>query len=212
MAHAMKRVGNDVLLTEITDIGHNTWTRTYNRMEFYNWLVSAQRGQPPDSHRPTPAVLSAALNTPPSDSRERLQHELSRFANYWWLTNCGESMQPGLKTNVNGKRRVFLTEPLTPEIPCLLRTGWTIPQDRKASLHLIVSCQPQGEWRLVVVVNHHELLSQVVNEKTTTNGWLDTSVDLTAYAGQDIDLEVKNAATTSANAGAYWATLALEIK
>ena len=39
MVEALKQCGGDVRLTLYPDLGHNSWTRTYNTMELYSWML-----------------------------------------------------------------------------------------------------------------------------------------------------------------------------
>ena len=39
MVEALEKCGGDVRLTLYPDLGHNSWTRTYNNMELYSWML-----------------------------------------------------------------------------------------------------------------------------------------------------------------------------
>jgi predicted peptidase len=44
MVEALKACGGDVRLTLYPNLGHNSWTRTYNNMELYAWLLRHRKG------------------------------------------------------------------------------------------------------------------------------------------------------------------------
>lgn len=46
MAEALEKVGNQAKLTIYPNVGHNSWTETYNNPEFYEWLLSHQKKMP----------------------------------------------------------------------------------------------------------------------------------------------------------------------
>ena len=43
MVEALKQCGGDVRLTLYPDLGHNSWTRAYNNMELYSWLLQRKK-------------------------------------------------------------------------------------------------------------------------------------------------------------------------
>jgi predicted peptidase len=43
MVEALKQCGGEVRLTLYPDLGHNSWTRTYNNMELYSWLLQHKK-------------------------------------------------------------------------------------------------------------------------------------------------------------------------
>ncbi len=43
MVEALKQCGGDVRLTLYPDLGHNSWTRAYNDMELYSWLLRQKK-------------------------------------------------------------------------------------------------------------------------------------------------------------------------
>ncbi len=46
MVDALRKAGGKVALTVYPDVGHGSWTRTYDNEAFYRWLLSNQRGRP----------------------------------------------------------------------------------------------------------------------------------------------------------------------
>ena len=68
-----------------------------------------------------------------------------------------------------------------------------------------VSHHPHGDWLLCVRVNGELISDQLVGSGTVSaNEWLDVSVDLSSYAGTQINLSIENLANDWHNEWAYW--------
>lgn len=212
MASALIWAGGDVMLSEVPDIGHNVWVDVYNHIEFYQWLALARQGQTSIASRPTQPELDAVLSLAAGESEQQLTRDFEQFAPYWMLINCANNPGRGLKGGFHGKRNVFMTFPLAADIPAVLRTTWAIPAGHKAKLVIVAGPQRKGEWKLIVHVNGKEALWRLMNSRTCRNGWMENSIDLSAYAGQAVNLEVIDAATGPQNAGACWARVAVEVE
>jgi putative membrane-bound dehydrogenase-like protein len=98
---------------------------------------------------------------------------------------------------------VIRTHPASPTEPTTLQRQVTLPSDAQL-LRLGVQHHPGGHWKLVVVVNHQELYSQVINAEACRNGWLDLELDLSAFANQTVDLRLENHSHEQQLAFAYW--------
>jgi predicted peptidase len=46
MVEALRACGGSVWLTTYPDLGHDSWTRTYNNPHFFAWLFAQRRGLP----------------------------------------------------------------------------------------------------------------------------------------------------------------------
>ena len=142
----------------------------------------------------TPAAVKAAFG---------------QFAPGWTIAFCGTDMEPGLRAVELGRPNVFLTHPLDRETACVLSRQVAIPAGRKTTLDLTVGHHPDGDWDLVVRADMRELLTQAIGKHTATNGWRDVSIDLTAYAGKTVLLELVNKPTGWSWEAGYWARIAL---
>ena len=142
----------------------------------------------------TPAAVKAAFG---------------QFAPGWTIAFCGTDMEPGLRAVELGRPNVFLTHPLDRETACVLSRKVEIPAGRKTTLDLTVGHHPDGDWDLVVRADMRELLAQAIGKHTATNGWRDVSIDLTAYAGKTVLLELVNKPTGWSWEAGYWARIAL---
>ena len=155
---------------------------------------------------------------PPADSKftpeEMAQIKMSagdiaaaikKFAPGWEVKNCGEDMQPGLKGEFRGRKNVLLTHPLNRTTPCVLTRKAEIPADGKCVLKLAVSHHEKGDWDLIVKADGKELLRKTIGKETVNEkGWAEIEVDLSAFAGKTVKLELLNQPTGWALEGGYW--------
>jgi pimeloyl-ACP methyl ester carboxylesterase len=214
MTDALVQAGLDATLTEVPGEGHGAWDRYYPKPGFYDWLLANRRGRPPAPDRLSPAQLIALglTDTPDMQAIAKLSAQFKKFLPYWQLLNCGPDNQPGLRPEFNGHTGVFVTNPLNRDIPAMLQTTWTLTPGRKAALHLQVGRDPKGAWQLSVRADSKEVFSQAIDATTTPTGWADLSVDLSAYAGQAVRLEVLNRALGDAKPSAYWGRVQVDYR
>lgn len=139
--------------------------------------------------------------------RGPLWRDLSVFAPGWGLGECMNDSMLGLKDSIQGRMNVLVTYPVNQQTPCHLTRTLSLPSQTSTTLQLSVGHVPNGHWILVVKANNDELLRQGINRETAPGGWLDVSVDLSAYAGGDVRLDLFNEADGRAIAGGYWATI-----
>ena len=93
------------------------------------------------------------------------------------------------------------THPLDRKKPCYLVRELEVPRGKKTLLQLKVSHHPHGDWQLRV------LADQLVSAETVTDEWLDVTVDLSKYAGSQVQLRIENRANDWQNEWAYWHTV-----
>ena len=208
MFASLRGAGVDVHLTEVPGSGHDTWGRFYPKKDFYTWFTFHEKNKPPRPGRPTAGQLLAIGYQPPEN--QKLKDEFQKFAPWWHLVNCGGDMSPGLKAEANGRKNVFVTHPLTDQIPCMLQVTWKIPAGCKTRLHLSVGHHPHGDWRLVVRVEGKDRLVRDVSRATCRNGWMDLAIDLSEHAGSDVRIELLNAATGWNNEAGFWSRIEFE--
>jgi hypothetical protein len=135
---------------------------------------------------------------------------LDRFAPGWRLQDCSTDPMLGLKDKINGREKVLITLPLENSTPCRLMSSKTLPETPHKNLHLVVGHYIYSQWFLVVMANSEEILRQEVSPDTSTDGWMDVTVDLSAYAGKSIQLELWNLASGYGTGGAYWGSIKME--
>lgn len=127
-----------------------------------------------------------------------------------FITGASGEDGVSLLSEYRGRATVVRTHPVNEETPCVLASEVTLPSDKKAKLLLSVGCdENEGDWRLVVKANGDMVLDTIVGPQTTENGWVDLSIDLSAYAGKQVKLELHNAATGWNYEFAYWGRAAV---
>jgi cysteinyl-tRNA synthetase len=209
MAEALRQAKADMIYTEVPDRGHDLWETYYWSKAFYEFLLLHRRGQPVPANRPSANELKAIARTEPATMDAKLAEPFKKFLPWWQLLNCGADMEPGLRQELRGRRNVFVTHPLDSSTPCRLQTTVSVPKNKKTVLNLVISHDPRGDWELVVRVAEQEALRVVVGPETAKDGWLEKSVDLTSYAGQDVRIELLNSPTGWNYEAAYWGKVAV---
>ena len=103
-------------------------------------------------------------------------------------------------------RPAVQTHPINRETPCTLyRSRCHIPEDKITTLNLIVSHHPHGDWQMRVLVDGDVIADKLVSSQTVgKDEWLNVSVDLSDYAGKQIDLWIENKANNWNNEWGYW--------
>jgi hypothetical protein len=135
-----------------------------------------------------------------------LTEAMQTFAPGWACKDCGEDMDPGMKDEALGKQTVLLTHPLDEEKPCILTKKVEIPEDNKTTLHLTVGHHPEGDWQLIVKADGEALFNESIGGE---EAWRDVAVDLSAFAGKTITLDLLNQPTGWRFEGGYWARIEL---
>ena len=96
------------------------------------------------------------------------------------------------------------THPIKRGVPSVLSRKLKIEDDMKTILRATVSHHPHGDWELRVRVNGKIISRKEVSSKTVTNEWLTHEVDLSPYAGKEINLQLENQPTDWRNEWGYW--------
>jgi hypothetical protein len=82
-----------------------------------------------------------------------------------------------------------------------------VPADLKTRLVVEASHHDNADWQLVVRADGKTLLDREVSAKTAADGWLSATVDLTPFAGKQIEVELENRPTGWSNEFGYWGTV-----
>ena len=161
-----------------------------------------------------PGPIAGSRFTP--EEMEKIEFTLEktfrRFASGWDIRDCGDQMDPGLQDSWGGKKNVFVTHPLDRQTGCTLWRKVALPADKKTVLRLTVGHHPQGDWTLLVKVDGKTILEKPIGPKTAVQGWATVEVDLSAYAGKEVLLELVNQPSGWHNEAAYWAEITLETR
>ena len=180
------------------------------------FLIPAQRPKPsPLEQCWAPGPPLGVRYTPEEAAKIRvdsaaaqLRKAFSRRFPGWRLVRCGRSMDPGLRAKFRGRRNVFLTHPVSEQVPCVMAWAGSLAGARRPVLRLVCAHDPRGDWELAVRVNGKEILRTPVGPDTAKEGWLEKAIDLSPWAGQDsVKIEVWNAANGWRYEAAYWAEL-----
>jgi len=141
-----------------------------------------------------------------------LQKALDKVAPGWKISDCGPDMDPGLRAEFGGRKNVFVSHPLDKDTGCKLSKKIDVPAGKQTALRLVVGHAPNGDFDLIVRADGKQLLKQTVGKATAKNGWLETSVDLSPWAGKVAQLELVNQPNGWSWEAAYWAEIAVESK
>ena len=213
MVKALRGRGVDVVYAMIPKGDHNLWSWYFRDKRFYEWLLLHRQGQPKPANRLSEADIIDMAKERSSHNEQflkRMETELQEVAPWWHIDNCSLGGGQGLRKQANGKQNVYITLPYFPEVPCRLYTTTTLPQGEKVGLHLVVGRHPEGEWKLIVRVNEQEVLTIAIDNNTAPDLWKTIDVDLTAWAGQEVRLQVFQATSTKLkNRYAYWQTMTI---
>jgi len=137
---------------------------------------------------------------------------VKKVAPGWSVRDCGPDMDPGLRASWGGKKNVLVTHPLRKGVPCVLSRKIDVPEGKKTSLLLTVTHYPKGDWLLIVKAGGKELLRKEIGKQTVTEGWLDLDIDLSAFAGKTVNVELLNHPDEWSWEAGYWARIATESK
>jgi len=89
-------------------------------------------------------------------------------------------------------------------VPSVLSRKVKIDEDMKTVLSATVSHHPHGDWELRVKVNGKIISKAEVSSKTVIDEWLTHEVDLSSYAGKEINVQLENYPTDWRNEWGYW--------
>jgi len=138
-----------------------------------------------------------------------LKEAIEKFAPGWKVANCGSDMDPGLRPEWGGKKKVLVTHPLNLETGCTLSKKVKIAAGKETTLRLVVGHHPEGDWTLIFKANGKELLKTPVGRDTSADGWMRLAVDLSPYAGKEVLLELVNQPSGWSYEAGCWAEIAL---
>ncbi|MGI9474955.1 MAG: PVC-type heme-binding CxxCH protein [Rubripirellula sp.] len=144
------------------------------------------------------------LNTPKKRKPQpEWQSTVQKVAPGFQVRNVGEGGVVDHRVFRNA--RAVQTHPLNPKTPSSLFRLVSVPENKQTKLNLRVSHHPHGDWQLRVIASGEVLADQIVGSKTVADDeWLDVSVDLSRFAGQEVRLLIENRPNDWHNEWAYW--------
>ena len=102
-----------------------------------------------------------------------------------------------------GREGVLRTEPPSRQDACILRGTCDAPRDKRTRLILSVSHDPHASWTLTVNANGKRLHRSTIGAETADSACQTISLDLSALANTQTNLELIQSAATD-SAAAYW--------
>ena len=118
------------------------------------------------------------------------------------VENVGEGGVVPLDSFRNEK--AVQTHPLDRKIPCALKREFHVPKGKSTFLEARVSYHAHGDWQLRVIADNEVLFNQLVSFGSVKKQWLKIKVDLTKFAGKNIQLSLENRANDWHNEFGYW--------
>jgi hypothetical protein len=216
MVKALQEKNVDVAYARIPGGSHFIWRAFYSQRFFYEWLLLHERGKAPAATRPGGdafiTLFQSREQVQVSEllTEHRLQRGLDRLEPYWYVDNCSLARREvGLQPFILGRRNVFVTLPLSGDVPCRLQTTRQLPADKLTQLEVDLGHTAEGEWELLVRVNEQEQLVKLINDETAPGGWTQIKVDLSPWAGQEARLQLVQRQTGEKSAWAYWSRIKL---
>ncbi|MBI1310654.1 hypothetical protein GC176_05035 [bacterium] len=134
-----------------------------------------------------------------------LGQTVAKIAPQFALTQTNDSVL--LLRESGGRANVLRTHPQAQDKPAVFRSPVSIRAGKKTELHISTTHHPDADWELLVRAAGQDLHRQAVSKDTVKDGWLDVSIDLSRFAGQNIVLEVVHQPTGWQNEFAYWSRL-----
>jgi len=106
-----------------------------------------------------------------------------------------------------GRASILRSHPEAKDKPAVFRAPVSIRAGKKTELHLGVTHHPDADCDIIVRAAGQDVHRQTISKDTVKDGWLDMTVDLSRFAGQNVVLEVVHQPTGWANEYAYWSRL-----
>jgi hypothetical protein len=127
-----------------------------------------------------------------------------------WTPQTPPGVEGLCQVNYQGREGVWRTQPFRSDMPARWTRHVTLEKDKAYILHLeVAGHEPNFDWDLVVKANGQGLLTQ----RITGPEWKTFEVPLTAFSGQDVELELLNqGAGEYINDYAYWDSIQIRQK
>ena len=154
--------------------------------------IPEQPGQPP---APPPLPPTASLTTAGPDGTPLVHTDLMAFGRLMAgiaprFSLSGNVRSGQLLAEFRGRPRVLELHAAT-NPPPLLRSALVLPKGQPHRLRAVIGNNENTSWLLRVRADGKQLFEQPVTSDTTTEGWLESTVDLARFAGQRVLLEVE---------------------
>lgn len=142
-----------------------------------------------------------------NDPTARVQGALDALLPGWKTSANGKDMEPGYRDEYLGRQHVVMTHPLDKDTGVTLSKCVDVPQDGAPKLEVILANHGQGDFSFVARVDGREILHKKIEGRPA---WQTVSVDLAAFAGKTVAVELVNQPDGWSWEAAYWG--GIEIK
>lgn len=144
------------------------------------------------------------------DANPKWQRDIQRIAPGFKVMNAGEGGVRFLESFRNVE--AVQTHPLNPGTPCTLFKRFDVPAKGKTVVRIRASYHPHGDWNLKVRVGQDVLANEIVGYTAVQEEWLDLEVDLSKFAGKNIELAIENRANDWKNEFGFWGSVEIVTK
>lgn len=144
---------------------------------------------------------TAALSVP------ILPGEFVRWSKDWKLVACGHDMEPGVESKKYDRANVLCLHPVNEEKPAVIEANLAVPKDGKPKLVIETTSDQRGDYLLKVLVDKKPALEKVIDGH---GKWTTVEVDLSAFAGKTVPVQIQNCANGWYFEAAYFAKVAIE--
>ncbi len=120
-------------------------------------------------------------------------HEIARWDRRWRVVACGSDMEPGVRKSCYGRESVLVLHPVSEQEPAAIEARLDIPADASALVCEVASHkEPAGDYVLRVLVDG--VLAKET-EVDSPGKWRRVQADVSAKAGETVDLRIENVAS-----------------
>jgi len=130
------------------------------------------------------------------------------------VRNCGKSVLP-VFIEWNNREMVIATIPYYDGngVKIFLQEKNRIPENKHAFFSFSVGHNPDESWKLAVGKSGKLVLDTLVSARNSQNGWMDFTIDISEFAGQEnIDLALYANPVNDRPAIQYWTGFGLEME
>jgi hypothetical protein len=160
------------------------------------------RGTPP-LRKPSPPVAAPAAAPVPKAGAG----VVDIVAPGWRLMNVPRAPNQRLLGDARGRSNVLMTAPPNLSTHPTLRRE--LPVTAKTRLRLVVGHHETNRWTLLVKADEKEIHKALVGPATSTDGWLEVDLDLSAHAGKTPLIELVAVPSGEGIDVPYWAEVAV---
>lgn len=126
----------------------------------------------------------------------------------WKVSAPDFERTPVKLSDFHGRKNVLLMHPFAKDKPTVLERTMKLEAGKPHTLTATVAAHDQGDWELRVTVNGKEVKKQVIDHDGER--WKTVTADLSAFAGQEVTIQLEGAATGWAWEFGYWAEVRVE--